>query len=493
MHNRNKLSLLTLLFGPVTIAPINPDILTALVPVLEKHQHIVRVETQASTQNASTSSGSSAEATPASSTTSSLAKEKPVDAEFNLWTRPDCYGTPFENTNRTWFFFSIRGGEKGQSVKLNVMNLNKQAKLFSQGMHPVIRHGSNGKWERMKEKPTFYATEENFILSFIHRVSNHENSEDSSTFYAFTFPFTYTEQLNALDSYDSKFEKSAEELEIIIRELNGPRKDKLVININENVNQDYSLDDDSLLDANKELVDVVTEDANAEVPTREHAKEFFRAKSANALDENTSESMQQLSHLVNNVKIEKLASPETVLAYIAHDVRSRIEEVRDDIYYYRELLITSYEQRRVDILTISSFHGIEDKREERLKNLYPDYSKPRCQTFKDKKVIFISSRVHPGETPASFVLNGFINLLLDRKNPTAIILRRMYVFKIVPFLNPDGVYNGCYRSDTLGHNLNRVYLNPRLDTQPSIYAVRKIIRCVHAKKVILYGLVGKSP
>lgn len=52
----------------------------------------------------------------------------------------------------------------------------------------------------------------------------------------------------------------------------------------------------------------------------------------------------------------------------------------------------------------------------------------------------------------------------------------MYVFKIVPFLNPDGVYNGLYRSDTLGHNLNRVYLNPRLDTQPSIYAVRKLIR-----------------
>lgn len=58
------------------------------------------------------------------------------------------------------------------------------------------------------------------------------------------------------------------------------------------------------------------------------------------------------------------------------------------------------------------------------------------------------------------------------------ISRKMYVFKIVPFLNPDGVYNGLYRSDTLGHNLNRVYLNPRLDTQPSIYAARKLIRLV---------------
>lgn len=54
--------------------------------------------------------------------------------------------------------------------------------------------------------------------------------------------------------------------------------------------------------------------------------------------------------------------------------------------------------------------------------------------------------------------------------------RKMYVFKIIPLLNPDGVYNGYYRSDVLGHNLNRVYLSPKKETQPSIYAVRKLIR-----------------
>lgn len=150
---------------------------------------------------------------------------------------------------------------------------------------------------------------------------------------------------------------------------------------------------------------------------------MLKARSSHVLDENTSESMQQLSSLVNNVKIEKMPSHDSVMAFIAQDIRSRLDEVRDDIYYYRELLINSYEQRRVDLLTITSFHGIEDKREERLKNLFPDYSKPRCHTFRDKKIIFISSRVHPGETPASFVLNGFVNLLLDRKNQIASILR----------------------------------------------------------------------
>lgn len=70
------------------------------------------------------------------------------------------------------------------------------------------------------------------------------------------------------------------------------------------------------------------------------------------------------------------------------------------------------------------------------------------------------------------------NLSLMPKN-LLFIFRKLYVFKIIPFLNPDGVAHGLYRSDTLGHNLNRVYITPRLDRHPSIYAVRKLIRYYH--------------
>lgn len=37
------------------------------------------------------------------------APDNVIDIEFNLWTKPDCAGTPYENSNRTWFFFSITG------------------------------------------------------------------------------------------------------------------------------------------------------------------------------------------------------------------------------------------------------------------------------------------------------------------------------------------------------------------------------------------------
>lgn len=38
------------------------------------------------------------------------------DFEFNMWTRPDCAGTEFENGNRTWFYFGIQATEPGLIV-----------------------------------------------------------------------------------------------------------------------------------------------------------------------------------------------------------------------------------------------------------------------------------------------------------------------------------------------------------------------------------------
>lgn len=102
---------------------------------------------------------------------------------------------------------------------------------------------------------------------------------------------------------------------------------------------------------------------------------------------------------------------------------TKVSDIEDEIYYYRELLIESVEKRRIDLITISSFHNIQTECEYRFNDLFPIKEIPRCKLFRNKKIIFISSRVHPGETPASFVLNGFLKAILDRKNKIASILR----------------------------------------------------------------------
>lgn len=63
-----------------------------------------------------------------------------------------------------------------------------------------------------------------------------------------------------------------------------------------------------------------------------------------------------------------------------------------------------------------------------------------------RNVVFITGRVHPGESPASHVVHGLIAFLTSQ-DPAAKFLRRLVTRVIVPMLNPDGVAAGNYRCD----------------------------------------------
>nr|CAI5846643.1 unnamed protein product [Callosobruchus analis] len=283
------------------------------------------------------------------------------DAEFNVWTKPDCAGTPYENGNRTWFYFGFRAPEAYMYVRLNLVNLNKQGKMYNQGMTPVYRVlPGKPRWDRIQDKPVCTFNEDVFTLSFTFRTP--ENT-DSIAYFAFTYPFTYLELEKMMVDLDNRY--------LYIKPI-----------------------------------------------------------------------------------------------------------CEDDIYYVRETVVHSVEARNVDLITISSYQGITAEREPQLKNIFIGDA-PRPFKFVGKKVIFVSARVHPGETPSSFVFNGLLNLLLNRDDLRARSLRRLYVFKMIPCLNPDGVAMGHFRTDSRGVNLNRVYLNPSLTEHPSIYAARALIRYYH--------------
>ncbi|XP_025310186.3 cytosolic carboxypeptidase-like protein 5 isoform X2 [Canis lupus dingo] len=274
--------------------------------------HVEKVESVSSDGEGGAGGGASA---PISSIASS------PDYEFNVWTRPDCAETEFENGNRSWFYFSVRGGTPGKLIKINIMNMNKQSKLYSQGMAPFVRTlPTRPRWERIRDRPTFEMTETQFVLSFVHRFVE---GRGATTFFAFCYPFSYSDCQDLLNQLDQRFLENH--------------------------------------------------------PTH--------------------------------------SSP------------------LDTIYYHREILCYSLDGLRVDLLTITSCHGLQEDREPRLEQLFPDTGTPRPFCFTGKRLI--------------------------------------------PMLNPDGVVRGHYRTDSRGVNLNRQYLKPDAVLHPAIYGAKAVLLYHH--------------
>uniref|UniRef100_H9GDT2 tubulin-glutamate carboxypeptidase n=1 Tax=Anolis carolinensis TaxID=28377 RepID=H9GDT2_ANOCA len=320
--------------------------------------HVEKVEHQEGDLDVAVNGGSSSSG---GSTSVVFGSSLPfADYEFNVWTKPDCGDTEYENGNRSWFYFSVRGGLPGKVIKIHIVNMNKQTKLYSQGMAPLVKTvPARPRWERVRERPAFEMVETQF----------------ATTYFAFCYPFSYTE----------------------CQEMLSPHLDQAWPNF----------------------------------------------------------------------------SPHSVSL--------------DSIYYHREVLCFSLDKLRVDLLTITSHHGMQEEREARLEKLFPDKNTPRPHCFLGKRVFFLSSRVHPGETPSSFVFNGFLEFILREDDPRAQMLRRMFVFKLIPMLNPDGVVRGHYRTDARGVNLNRQYLDPDADQHPAVYGAKAVMLYHHVHNRVQPG------
>ena len=136
------------------------------------------------------------------------------------------------------------------------------------------------------------------------------------------------------------------------------------------------------------------------------------------------------------------------------------------VHINKTFVLLLKQKRRLDLLTIANpallVHG------------------------KRKKVVIITARVHPGETPSSYVCQGFIEFLIS-DHPLARLLRDNIVFYIVPMLIPDGVFLDnqrlvfifprliffdLSRCSLLGFDLNRVWNEPSHWAHPEIYGIK---------------------
>lgn len=92
-----------------------------------------------------------------------------------------------------------------------------------------------------------------------------------------------------------------------------------------------------------------------------------------------------------------------------------------------------------------------------------------------KKNIFLTARIHPGESNGSYVLHGLIDFLLSNNGCSRFLLDH-FVFHIIPMLNIDGVIEGFYRASLTCNDLNRYWINPDPVEHPEVYYTKELMK-----------------
>lgn len=123
-----------------------------------------------------------------------------------------------------------------------------------------------------------------------------------------------------------------------------------------------------------------------------------------------------------------------------------------------EALGKSHQNRNINLLTIT------------------DGSVPDAE----KKTVFITTLQHAGEACGGYVVEGLIKFLLsdDARAATA---RKNTIYKIIPMMNPDGIYNGITRFNGNFEDLNQEWDDDftdtlHLPTEPEVACVKKWLR-----------------
>ena len=113
-------------------------------------------------------------------------------------------------------------------------------------------------------------------------------------------------------------------------------------------------------------------------------------------------------------------------------------------FFHRKTLTSTLGGNDLDMFTINSYYDIYKKGIQNI--VYPKQIKNKKNVSKiiknkfidRRKAVILIARQHPGETVGSHVIKGAYDFLLGASEE-AKKLREIYLFKIVPMMNPDGM------------------------------------------------------
>lgn len=156
------------------------------------------------------------------------------------------------------------------------------------------------------------------------------------------------------------------------------------------------------------------------------------------------------------------------LPYTYTDVMRELNEIqRQDkkySYFHRKSLCSTLAGNSLDYFTITALE--ED-----------------VTPVEEREGVVIMARVHPGETVSSWMMKGVIDFLTS-DCAEAVMLRKTFVFKVIPMMNPDGVVTGNYRTSLAGCDLNRRWMKPNEVLHPEIfYSKQMILKFASQRKI----------
>lgn len=332
-------------------------------------------------------------------------------AEYEISIRPDTNAPRY----RLWFYFRVRANpaERGSSssessrrVVFTIVNFSKTKSLYRDGMSPLVRSTSRPRWERIPRRSVFFfrstkhrggggsGASAAFVMSFVFSFDRLNSREEY--FFAYSYPFTYTEQqryLARLEAQRLPFVRR----ELLCRSVQGRRVDVVFI-------------DEDLDGTGRRLA----------------AKSSTCVGVGGGVESNMKRNPGALNGAATDKRMGRTSGSGEPSSMAAEQHRMQ------------------HELRR---------------------------SKP---------TVVVVGRVHPGETPASFVVKGFLDFITSATDRDAERLRREVSFVVVPMLNPDGTFIGNYRTCSLGIDHNRRWAKPTHAMEPSLIAVKELITRLRA-------------
>ena len=164
-------------------------------------------------------------------------------------------------------------------------------------------------------------------------------------------------------------------------------------------------------------------------------------------------------------------------------------------YFHRKTLAVTLGGNDLDMFTINSMFDIlnkgitsvittKSKNYSIIKNNY-DKNNNSSKIIDERKAVVIIGRQHPGETVGSYVVKGCMDFLMG-DSEEAKKLRELYVFKIIPMMNPDGVLVGNSRTSFAGCDLNRRWSKPNEIIHPEVYNAKQMILKLASQRNIAF-------